>query len=137
MISPGSRVERDPPSELHATTGGRVDRQRAAEDGDPFAHVREAGSRASSRLDVAADPVVDDRKAQLIMVPGELHLGMGVGAGMLAGVLESFQAAEVDGRLDVGRVAADPIGDERRGRYAASCRGASAAFSPKSRRTGG
>ena len=44
-----------------------------------------------------------------------MHLGMGVSAGMLAGVLESFEAAEVDGRLDVGRVAADPVGDDAGG----------------------
>ena len=62
---------------------------------------------------------------------------MGVSAGVLTGVLESFEAAEVDGRLDIGRIAADPVGDERRGRYASLCRGGERRWSPKSRRTGG
>lgn len=74
IVSP-ARDERDAPPDVRAATGRGVDGQGASDRGDPFAHVREAGSRAPSRLDVAADAVVDDLEAQLarFLSPGAIH----------------------------------------------------------------
>ena len=88
-----------------------MDGQGAADGGHTLAHVGEPGSHSSSRLGVAAYAVVDDLEAQLGLLAGQAHLGVCFRAGVFADVLQPFETAELDGGLDLGRKAADLVGD--------------------------
>src|SRR5213078_3529488 len=58
---------------------------------------------------IEANPVVGDREAEMAIALLEVNSGPG-GVRMLGGILEGLEAAEIDGRLDVGVVAGDAVG---------------------------
>ena len=99
--------------------GVDCDGQGPSERRDAVGHVREPGAGAPRRLDVAADSVVFDLEVELVLVLPHAYHGTDVRAGVLADILERFQAAEVDGRLDLLRIAADRRGLELRRRGSA------------------
>ena len=118
--------------------GGRLHDDAAADRADPVAHVHEAVAALRARREVEAGAVVGDLEEQraFFLVDGDPRLG--ALAGVLRRVLERFEAAEVDGRLDRGGVATDVVGDDarwaaRRGPAAAL----SASGSPRSISSGG
>src|SRR5437867_2123910 len=76
------------------------------------AHVLEAGSPVLTG-DVEAGTVVLYLEAELATGFGEADRDRCIG-GVLGGVLQRLWATEVDGRLDLGRVAACSVGAEAR-----------------------
>src|SRR5207248_2757225 len=93
------------------SSGVRLHSQHPADRSQAIAHVGEAGA---VRLPVSfeAGAIIEDFEEQAAGILPDPHLRGCSVAGVLSGVLESFQAAEVDGRLDLGRVPAHAVRGE-------------------------
>src|SRR4029453_2700717 len=96
------------PLDGRAGTGAGADGERAAQPGQAIRHVLEAGAERS-RGAVEPPAVVADRELELPAVLVQNH-GDLVRLRVLGGVLQGLERAEVDGRLELLRVATDPVG---------------------------
>src|SRR3954454_7680521 len=79
--------------------GRRLDLDMTPDGGEPVGEVGEAGAR-SGRGRVESRAVVLDGEPRPAVHLAETHADAGATAGVLGGVLQAFDAAEVDGRLD-------------------------------------
>ena len=84
--------------------GRRVELDRPARDRKSIAHADEAATRRSGTR-VEAGPVVPDLEAHVARVLPDLDRDARVRWAVLGCVLERFERREVDGRLDVLRIA--------------------------------
>src|SRR5207237_4776218 len=82
--------------------------QRAADGSQAIAHVGEA-STLRLLVDLEAGAIIEDLEAQAAASLPNPYAHGGSLARVLAGVLECFKAAEIDGRLQFGRVPTDAI----------------------------
>src|SRR5215211_6425612 len=90
-----------------AGAGAGADGERAAERGQATRHVLEAG--AERRLGAVEPPaVVADREHELPVVLDQAH-GDLVRLRVLGGVLQGLEGAEVEGGLELLRIATDPV----------------------------
>src|ERR671931_650924 len=100
-----SVAERDRPEDTGAFTGGRLDLHTPPDSTEPVTHIGEP--RAGAALtDVEAGAVVrylEQQSALLFPHPDGDRCPI---ARVLGGVLQRLEAAEVHGRLDLGRVPA-------------------------------
>src|SRR5215469_10160795 len=94
--------------EGRAVVGLGADVQGAGVDGEPVGDVGQAGAVVGGGRVVAASGVGDgDSQGGGVLAGGDG--GAGVGACVFGGVVERFQAAEVDRCFDLGWVAADAV----------------------------
>jgi ribosomal protein S18 acetylase RimI-like enzyme len=96
------------PLDGRAGTGAGADGERAAQRGQTIRHVLEAGAE---RCRGAVEPpaVVADRELELPVVLVQAHRDL-VRLRVFRGVLQGLERAEVDGRLELLRIATDPVG---------------------------
>src|SRR4029453_18400631 len=91
-----------------AGTGAGADGERAAQGGQTIRHVLEAGAERS-RGAVESTAVVADREHELLVVLEQAHRDL-ARLRVLGGVLQGLECAEVDGRLELPRIATDLVG---------------------------
>src|SRR5918992_456075 len=88
----------DDPCNLGPTPRSRVDVQAPPQRPETVAHVEETGAEALGTR-IEADPIVGDLEAQPATVLLDADDQRGAFPGVLGGVLDRFQTAEVHGRL--------------------------------------
>ena len=101
--------QRERAGDRRPAPGAGGDGQRAADRSDAVAHVGHAdSSQADARVE--AGSVIGDFEGKVTtVVSAYADNRRSAIAGVLRGVLERFQATEVDSRLDVGRIATEPL----------------------------
>src|SRR4029450_2764217 len=97
----------DLPFDGRAGTGAGADGERPPQRGQTIRHVLEAAAERC-RGAVEAPAVVADREHELPVVLVQAYRDL-VRLGVLGGVLQGLERAEVDGRLELPRVATHPL----------------------------
>ena len=111
--------ERDRAGDAGSLAGRRLDSQAAADGAEPVGHVRQPPRRVPRRRGRSPRRRPPPRRAAPPSVSQHADGRRGRLACVLAGVLQCLETAEVHGRLDLGRVAADarrPRGESATGR---------------------
>src|SRR5262245_16778894 len=111
MPSPPSRVHVDPAADAGAGPGFGTDRELTVQGREPVGDPLKPGA-VHGRAGIEPASVVGDLEREVAVGLRDRHAGR-ARLGVLGDVLQRLETREVDGRLDLGRVPADPVGPDR------------------------